>query len=122
VWGHRTASHLHSTLARRPAPDPTDIPPWRDAGTEKPDPALISQDMSSVKHIMWNYVGLVRTTPRLERALHELRNLESEIEQFYRVTRVTDGLIGLRNAVRAAVIVTAAAWENKASVGCHYRE
>ncbi|MEK7312601.1 MAG: L-aspartate oxidase, partial [Chloroflexota bacterium] len=60
--------------------------------------------------------------PRLERALHELRNLESEIEQFYRVTRVTDGLIGLRNAVRAAVIVTAAAWENKASVGCHYRE
>jgi L-aspartate oxidase len=48
VWGHRTASHLHSMLARRPAPDPTDIPPWRDAGTEKPDPALISQDMSSV--------------------------------------------------------------------------
>lgn len=122
VWGHRAAAHIRSALPQQLAPNPADIPPWHDAGSEKPDPALISQDMSSVKHIMWNYVGLVRTTPRLERALHELRNLESEIEQFYRVTRVTDGLIGLRNAVRAAVIVTAAAWENKASVGCHYRE
>ena len=78
--------------------------------------------MSSIKNIMWNYVGLVRTVHRLRRALHELRNLESEIEQFYRVTRLTDGLIGLRNAVRTAVIVTAAAWENKRSMGCHYRE
>jgi L-aspartate oxidase len=78
--------------------------------------------MSSVKHLMWNYVGLVRTTPRLERALRDLRDLESDIEQFYRKTRVTDGLIGLRNAVRAAVIVAAAAWENKTSRGCHYRE
>lgn len=122
VWGHRAASHLHPALSHCPAPTSADIPPWRDAGSEKPDPALVTQDVSSVKHIMWNYVGLVRTAPRLERALHELRNLESEIEQFYRKTRVTDELIGLRNAVRAAVIVTAAAWENKASTGCHYRE
>jgi L-aspartate oxidase len=122
VWGQRAAAHIGQRLAGPAAPDPAGIPPWRDAGAENPDPALISQDMSSVKHIMWNYVGLVRTTPRLERALHELRNLESEIEQFYRKTRVTDGLIGLRNAVRTAVIVTAAAWENKVSMGCHYRE
>jgi L-aspartate oxidase len=122
VWGQRAALHLEPTLIADPAPDPNDLPAWRDAGTELPDPALITQDMSSVKHIMWNYVGLVRTAPRLERALHELRNLESEIEQFYRKTRVTDGLIGLRNAVRTAVIVTMAAWENKSSLGCHYRE
>jgi L-aspartate oxidase len=78
--------------------------------------------MSSIKRIMWNYVGLVRTTPRLERAIRELRYLETEIERFYRATRLTDDLIGLRNAVRAAIIVTLAAWQNKASVGCHYRE
>jgi L-aspartate oxidase len=72
--------------------------------------------------MMWNYVGLVRTTPRLERALRELRHLETEIEQFYRTSRVTDELIGLRNAVRSAVIVAAAAWANKTSSGCHYRE
>ena len=96
--------------------------PWVDAGTEDPDPALIAQDMGSIKHIMWNYVGLVRTAPRLARALRDLGELQSEIEQFYHESRITDGLIGLRNAVLAAMIVAAAAWENKTSVGCHYRE
>jgi L-aspartate oxidase len=122
VWGNRSAQHIQSILNNQPPPNPADIPAWQDAGSEIPDPALISQDMSHIKHIMWNYVGLVRTTLRLERALRELRHLETEIEQFYRVTRLTDGLIGLRNAVRTAIIVTAAAWENKASIGCHYRE
>jgi L-aspartate oxidase len=89
---------------------------------DAPDPALIQQDMSSIKHIMWNYVGLVRTTPRLERALSELRHLETSIERFYRSTSLTDGVIGLRNAVRTAVLVAMAAWENKSSMGCHYRE
>lgn len=121
VWGDRVARHIQQA-PRPPAPNTSDIPPWREAADEWPDPALISQDMSSIKHIMWNYVGLVRTAPRLERALRELRHLETEIEQFYRRTRVTDGLIGLRNAVRTAVIVAAAAWENKTSMGCHYRE
>jgi L-aspartate oxidase len=122
VWGDRAARQIKRTLADPPPVDPDTIPPWQTVGNDKPDPALVSQDMSSIKNIMWNYVGLVRTVPRLRRALHELRNLESEIEQFYRVTRLTDGLIGLRNAVRTAVIVTAAAWENKRSMGCHYRE
>ena len=71
---------------------------------------------------MWNYVGLIRTTPRLARAIRELRALETEVEGFYRITRITDGLIGLRNAVRTAILITMAAWENKASMGCHHRE
>ncbi len=105
------------------APDPAKygIPLWEDTGTEIADPALISQDMSVLKNIMWNYVGLIRTTRRLRRAIRELRHLESEIENFYRAVRLTDELVGLRNAVRAGIIVTLAAWENKSSVGCHYR-
>ncbi len=71
---------------------------------------------------MWNYVGLVRTAQRLERALRDLRELEIEIEQFYRRTRLNDQLIGLRNAVRTAIVVTTAAWQNRRSMGCHYRE
>jgi L-aspartate oxidase len=122
VWGHRAARHIEGTLADQTLHPPADIPAWHDSGLESPDPALISQDMSTIKRIMWNYVGLVRTTPRLERAIRELRNLENEIEQFYRTARLSDDLIGLRNAVRAAIIVTFAAWENKASMGCHYRE
>jgi L-aspartate oxidase len=102
--------------------DAYEIAPWRDTGVEEADPALISQDMAAIKHIMWNYVGLVRTAARLERALRELRGLDIEIEQFYRRTRLSDPLIGLRNAVKAALVVAEAAWQNKRSLGCHFRE
>ncbi len=122
VWGYQAACYIASHLTERSAPDPADIPSWQEIGTTLPDPVLISQDMSTVKNIMWNYAGLVRTTRRLEWALRKLRTQETEIEQFYQVSRLTDELIGLRNAVRTAVIIAAAAWENKTSVGCHYRE
>lgn len=123
VWGERAARHIFQALSNGAAPYPSaDIPPWHDTSVEDADPALISQDLSSIKHIMWNYVGLVRTTPRLERALRELSHLEVEIEQFYRRTRLSDELVGLRNAVRTAIVVANAAWRNRTSMGCHYRE
>ena len=122
VWGDRVARHSRQHRSSRSAYPAASIPPWKDDGVKPPDPALIQQDMSSIKNIMWNYVGLVRTTHRLQRALRELRHLETEIEQFYRVSSLTDDLIGLRNAVRTAIIVAMAAWENKTSMGCHYRE
>lgn len=78
--------------------------------------------MSALQQIMWNFVGLVRTTRRLARAVRQLRALESEIERFYRSQALTDDLVGLRNAVRAAIIVAGAAWANRQSAGCHYRE
>lgn len=121
VWGERAAEAIAKKIDQRPAPDAAAFPDWIETGVEAPDPALISQDMNAIRTIMWNYVGLVRTTPRLARALRELRNLENEIEQFYRSSRLTDSLVGLRNAVRAAIIVTLAAWRNKRSTGCHYR-
>ncbi len=89
---------------------PATSPHGRIVGSEQPDPALITQDMSMIQNMMWNYVGLVRNKHRLDRALSELRHLETEIERFYRKTKVTDELIGLRNAVRSAVIVAQAAW------------
>ncbi len=122
VWGVRAAKHIVMHLPADSAPSAIDLPPWEDTGSEAPDPALITQDLGAVQNLMWNYVGLVRNRNRLARALSELRHLESEIERFYRVANITDDLIGLRNAVRAAVIVTQAAWANKQSIGCHYRE
>ncbi len=122
VWGRRAAGHIEEHLAQTALYNADLIPDWDYVGSEIADPALISQDMSTVKHIMWNYVGLVRTTPRLARALRDLRDLESEIEGFYRTRRLTDDLIGLRNAVRTASVVANAAWQNKSSMGCHYRE
>jgi L-aspartate oxidase len=122
VWGHRSARHIGAKLRTPDGARFEDIPPWQSTGRETPDPALIAQDVGSIKHIMWNYVGLVRTTSRLARAIQDLRNLEVEIERFYRTAAMTDELIGLRNAVRVALIVTLAAWENHESRGCHYRE
>jgi L-aspartate oxidase len=123
VWGERAAHHIQERLnaGDLPMPNGPDIAPWRDTGMEEADPALLAQDLGSIKNIMWNYVGLVRTAPRLERALRELRGLDTEIEQFYRRTCLSDELIGLRNAVKAAQVVTEAAWQNKRSMGCHYR-
>ncbi len=122
TWGYRAAREIVKSLSDTELFPAERIPPWENMGTYPPDPALIHQDMGTIKHIMWNYVGLVRTHYRLQRAIRELRNLENEIERFYRVTRLTDSLIGLRNAVRTAIIVTTAAWENKRSMGCHLRE
>jgi L-aspartate oxidase len=122
VWGVRTAEDIARCLPPGLAITPADVPPWEAAGLESPDPALIHQDMQAIKHIMWNYVGLVRTTNRLNRALSELRHLEAEITHFYRRSKLTDELIGLRHAVHTALIVAQAAWENKRSMGAHYRE
>ncbi|MEZ4616212.1 MAG: L-aspartate oxidase [Caldilineaceae bacterium] len=122
VWGERAAQHIHRQLADTEPFAADEIPPWQSAGSESADPALISQDMSSIKHIMWNYVGLVRTAHELERAQREVTPLGNRDRAILSPPRVTDELIGLRNAVRAAIIVADAATRNRESVGCHYRE
>ena len=122
VWGRRSAIDIVTSLGGGGAVRRNEIPPWEPTGTEEPDPALVAQDMSSIKHIMWNYVGLARSSRRLARAIRDLRNLEVEIERFYRRAALSDGIVGLRNAVRTALIVTLAAWENRESRGCHWRE
>jgi L-aspartate oxidase len=122
VWGARAADDAQRTLGELGI-QPDDIPPWHDEGlTEVADPALVQQDMTTIQHTMWNYVGLVRSARRLDRAISDLRNLQVDITRFYGSTKLSHELIGLRNAVQAALIVAEAAWENKVSQGCHYRE
>lgn len=121
VWGSRTARHILNHRDNPHLSHAAHIPAWCEEGPEAADPVLISQDMSYIRNIMWNYVGLVRSSQRLKRAIRELRGLEVEIEHFYRVTRVTDSQIGLRNLVRNAILVTFSAWENKRNTGCHFR-
>ncbi|MGA9347745.1 MAG: L-aspartate oxidase [Anaerolineae bacterium] len=122
VWGSRTAQDIRRTLDEPLEVALADIPLWVDTGLHPPDPALIRQDMDTIKRIMWNYVGLVRSARRLDRAIDDLSHLQVEIDKFYRATKLTDGLIGLRNSVLVGLIVARAAWENKVSRGCHYRE
>jgi len=118
VWGYHAAHHLAEQNFPRPA---CEIPAWQDE-TGEVDPALIAQDETVIRHTMWNYVGLTRSQRRLERAREGLGHLASMIEKFYRYARLTDPLLGLRNMVEVAQLVTQAAWHNKESRGCHFRE
>ena len=125
VWGNRAALEIDRALnnGNGQAPEFDGIPPWDESGLrDEPDTALIQGDMQTIQNIMWHYVGLVRSGERLSRAIRELRHLWNEIETFYRTTKLSDGLIGLRNAVEVALIVAQAAQHNRQSRGCHYRQ
>ena len=124
VWGNRAAVDIERNLdINGYQPAFQDIPRWDESGlSSDPDPALIQGDMQTIQNIMWHYVGLVRSADRLSRAIRELRHLWNEIETFYRTTKLSDGLIGLRNAVEVALIVAQAAQHNRQSRGCHYRQ
>jgi L-aspartate oxidase len=126
VWGDRSARHIAERLKNDSGiihPGREAIPQWDESGLyEDADSALIQGDMQTIQNIMWHYVGLARSEERLSRAIRELRHLWNEIETFYRTTKLSDGLIGLRNAVEVALIIAQAALHNRHSRGCHYRE
>jgi L-aspartate oxidase len=85
------------------------------------DIALIQQDWMTIKQTMWNYVGLVRDKARLSRAYKMLTELKWEIESFYDRCLLTPELLGLRNGVQTALLITQGALRNRNSIGCHYR-
>ncbi len=85
------------------------------------DPVLMRQDWETLRNIMWNYVGIARSTHRLNRAIRDINNLNLSIEDFYRNTVVTKEIIELRNAVQTGLIIAQSAWQNRESRGCHYR-
>jgi L-aspartate oxidase len=119
VWGDRAARDI---TQRDGEPIGFEcVPEWRYQGDLDPDPALVEGDMANLKNLMWHYVGLVRTHERLSRAERELRHLIHEVEGFYKQARLNDALIGLRNAIQSARIVTFAAYRNTESRGTHYR-
>ncbi len=122
VWGHRTARDIADRDPLAIA-GPDEVPPWEEEGLEEEaDPALIWRDMRTIQHTMWHYVGLVRSTRRLARALRDLNHLRQDIDSFYRATRLNDALIGLRHSAEVALIVAQAAQHNRQSRGCHYRD
>ncbi len=119
VWGDRAGRYILDNPR-----DPISlsrVPEWIYLGENEPDPALIEGDMTTIRNIMWDYVGLIRTAKRLDRADRELRHLFHEIEGFYRTARLNDSLISLRNAIQAARTVLFAARRNPTSRGAHYR-
>jgi L-aspartate oxidase len=86
------------------------------------DPALINQDWATIRNTMWNYMGIVRTTPRLERAFEDLRNLNKRLHSFYRSIRICKESVDLFHGCQTAYLVTTAALRNKTTRGCHFRK
>lgn len=89
--------------------------------SEKIDRGLIAQDWMTIKQTMWNYVGLIRDLSRLRRAFKMLQELKWEVESFYEKAALTPEIVGLRNGVLTAFLITQGALRNKKSLGCHYR-
>ena len=117
VWGTRAGQKAAETLHEDGYMPP--VPAWEHE-REPVDPALVAQDWLMIQHTMWNYVGLVRTPRRMERAHKILSELQCEIEDFYATAEMSDDIIGLRNGIRAAMVVLKAASEARQSMGCHY--
>jgi L-aspartate oxidase len=119
VWGTRAGQRAADESRSHDKAWP-DVAPWQ-YETDPIDPALVAQDWLTIRQTMWNYVGLVRSRRRLDRAHQILREEHLEIGRFYAQAALTDGLITLRNGIQTALAVLLAAIESRESRGCHYR-
>jgi L-aspartate oxidase len=120
TWGTRAGQDASREVGAGAAAPLPEIAPWQ-YETEAVDPALVAQDWLTIRQTMWNYVGLVRSRRRLDRAQEILRELYLEIARFYARAELSDALISLRNGAQAALAVLLAALEARESRGCHYR-
>jgi L-aspartate oxidase len=117
VFGAAAAADIR---AQKPAKSPK-LPRWDESRvTDADEEIVISHNWDELRRFMWDYVGIVRTTKRLERARHRIRLLEKEIDEFYANFRVSNDLIELRNLVLTAHLIVECAMRRKESRGLHY--
>jgi L-aspartate oxidase len=97
------------------------VPDWDDSQVADPDEeVVISHNWDELRRAMWDYVGIVRTNKRLERALHRIRLLRGEINDYYSHFQVSNDLIELRNLVETAELIVRSALLRHESRGLHY--
>jgi L-aspartate oxidase len=119
VFARRALDPAVAYAERHDVPD--GIPEWDASGTARPDErVLISHNRSELKRVMSNYVGIVRSDLRLERAQRRTRLLYEETEDFYRRSTVSSGLCELRNMIAVAYLIVKSARMRRESRGLHY--
>ncbi|MBN8507880.1 MAG: L-aspartate oxidase [Burkholderiales bacterium] len=117
VVGTTCAERILQTAAE-PAPP---LPDWDESQVEDADEqVVIAHNWDELRLLMWNYVGIVRTTRRLERALHRIKLLKSEIDEYYANFRVNRDLLELRNLVVCAELIVRSALVRHESRGLHF--
>jgi len=108
-------------ILSRGASTPPELPAWDESQVENADEqVVIAHNWDELRLLMWNYVGIVRTTKRLERALHRIKLLRTEIDDYYANFRVNRDLLELRNLVDCAELIVRSALMRHESRGLHY--
>ncbi|WP_027188582.1 L-aspartate oxidase [Desulfovibrio cuneatus] len=125
LWGRNAGDDIYSRM-QGGLPDMqalhAAIVDWESTGDENnDDPALIAQDWATIRHTMWNYVGITRTQTRLARAFEDLRDLSRRLHAFYRSTPPSKDIIDLFHGCQTAYLITQSALRNRESLGCHNR-
>jgi L-aspartate oxidase len=119
VFSHRAAAH--SVLNTKHQVLQKNVPAWNAEGTANSEElVLLTQSLKELRGIMTNYVGIVRSNVRLQRAFERLRILHNETEDLYERTTVTVQLCELRNMIKVGYIIIKQAIQRQESVGLHY--
>ncbi|MFM7459528.1 MAG: L-aspartate oxidase, partial [Burkholderiales bacterium] len=97
------------------------LPPWDESRVSDADEEVIlSHNWDELRRFMWDYVGIVRTNKRLQRAMHRIQLLNAEINEYYANFRVTNDLIELRNLLQTAELIVRSAMLRQETRGLHY--
>jgi L-aspartate oxidase len=119
VFGEAAAKHIAGNW--NDLPEVPEIRGWDESRvTDSDEEVVIAQTWGEIRRFMWNYVGIVRTTKRLERAKRRIDMLRQEVADYYRNFRVTPDLIELRNLLEVADLIVRSALSRHESRGLHY--